>query len=71
MDKQLSPQEFQTLLGQAYPTYFIDLNQKCFTRCVRIPIGGNPHAKTPDPDLSLSQKLGSLLKFSQGKEEDT
>lgn len=60
MDKQLSPQEFQTLLGQAYPTYFIELNQKCFTRCVRIPIGGNQHAKTTD----LSQKLGSLLKFS-------
>ena len=60
MDKQLSPQEFQTLLGQAYPTYFIELNQKCFTRCVRIPIGGNQHLKTTD----LSQKLGSLLKLS-------
>jgi hypothetical protein len=67
MDKQLSPQEFQTLLGQAYPTYFIDLNQKCFTRCVRIPIG---HAKTSDSDLSLSQKLGSLLKLSTAKAED-
>jgi hypothetical protein len=67
MDKQLSPQEFQTLLGQAYPTYFIDLNQKCFTRCVRIPIG---HAKTPDSDLSLSQKIGSFLKFSTEKAEN-
>ena len=67
MDKQLSPQEFQTLLSQAYPTYFIELNQKCFTRCVRIPIG---HAKTPESDLSISQKLGSLLKFSTAKVQD-
>ena len=34
MDQQLSPHQFRQLVDSAYPTYLIDLNQKCFTTCV-------------------------------------
>ena len=35
MDKKLSKQAFDDLVEAAYPTYVVDLNQKCFTKCVR------------------------------------
>jgi len=64
MDKQLSPEAFNQLIEQAYPTYFLDLNQKCFTRCVRIPLGGSK--KPPQPEDSepvpLTKKLQNILK---------
>lgn len=36
MDAKLSKEQFSQLIEQAYPTYVITLNQKCFTRCVRF-----------------------------------
>ncbi len=36
MDQKLSKASFNQLVEQAYPTYLLNLNKTCFTRCVKI-----------------------------------
>lgn len=36
MDQKLTKVAYHQLIENAYPTFVITLNQKCFTRCVKI-----------------------------------
>jgi len=58
MDQKLSKAAYHQLIENAYPTFVITLNQKCFTRCVKIESKPAEPFKLPSFELPIGKRDG-------------